>query len=89
MLLADYFSILISQILLASRGVDPEKLRKILTTIDLKTAYEPLEPIEETDVEGYLKHEQELIILTAIEESKRDVSKLYISCEKRMKRVRE
>jgi nuclear pore complex protein Nup93 len=61
------------QILLASRGVDPERLTKTLSSIDLKATFEPLEPIAETDLESYLKHEHELIILTAIEESKRDV----------------
>lgn len=56
---------------LAQRKFDVENYRKILSTIDLKTAFEPLEPLSETDIEGFLKHEHNMIIKTAIEEAKK------------------
>lgn len=59
--------------LLAGKGFDVEKYRRSLSKIDLKTAFEPLEPLAETDIDGYLKHEHNMIILTAIEEAKKMV----------------
>lgn len=61
------------QILLARQGFDTEKLTQNLSSIDLKTTFEPLESISETDLESYLKHEHELIVLSAIEEAKKEV----------------
>jgi len=48
-----------------------------LSSIDLKTTFEPLEAIAETDLESYLKHEHELIVLSAIEEAKKEVINDY------------
>lgn len=45
-----------------------------LNAINLKKTLEPIEPIAETDIDAYLKHEHDLTILTAIEETKKDVS---------------
>ncbi len=59
--------------LLAGKGYDAEKLSRTLNSINLKTTFEPLEPLAEADIEGYLRHEHDMIILTAIEESKKKV----------------
>jgi len=58
--------------LLANRGFDADKLSRNLNRIDIKTNFEPLEPLVETDLDGFLKHEEELIILTTIEEAKKE-----------------
>eukprot|EP00029_Vermamoeba_vermiformis_P006383 TRINITY_DN2483_c0_g1_i2.p1 TRINITY_DN2483_c0_g1~~TRINITY_DN2483_c0_g1_i2.p1 ORF type:complete len:833 (-),score=260.37 TRINITY_DN2483_c0_g1_i2:26-2524(-) len=68
-----------AQILLARQGFDTEKLTQNLSSIDLKTTFEPLESISETDLESYLKHEHELIVLSAIEEAKKETIEQYNS----------
>jgi len=60
------------QYLLAPKGFDAEQLQQTLNSIELKATYEPLEPIAETDLEGYLRHEHETLVLTAIEEAKKE-----------------
>lgn len=55
--------------LLADRGFDAEKLNNQLSEIELQTAYEPTETLGETDIESYLQHHHNMIVLTAIEES--------------------
>lgn len=57
--------------LLASHGFDAEKHARQLSAIDLKTTFEPLEPIGDTDVQQFLQHEHEMLIITAIEEAKK------------------
>lgn len=60
--------------LLAGKGFDAEKLSRNLNSINLKSTFEPITGIEhETDIDGFLRHEHDLIILTAIEETKRQV----------------
>ncbi len=83
--------------LLATKGFDAEKLARNLHAINLKTTFEPLEPLSETDLEGYLKyptpppikscdilftsllnrHEHDTVILTAIQEAKKEVSNYF------------
>ncbi|KAL9644584.1 hypothetical protein ABK040_015323 [Willaertia magna] len=63
--------------LLAANGFDVEKYRRLVNKLDLKQAFEPLEPIGETDIEGYLKHEHDMILLSSIEESKRHTSNCF------------
>jgi nuclear pore complex protein Nup93 len=64
-------------LLLASRNFDTEQYRRTLNTLDLKTAFEPLEPLGETDIEAYLKHQHHMIMLTAIEEAKKSTSNQF------------
>jgi nuclear pore complex protein Nup93 len=59
--------------LLSGSGVDAEKLSRNLHAIDLKSTFEPIQTITDTDIDAYLKHEHNLIILTAIEEAKKEV----------------
>lgn len=59
--------------LLATKGFDAEKLAQHLNSINLKTTFEPLEPLSENDLDGYLRHEHDTIILTAIQEAKKEV----------------
>eukprot|EP00941_MAST-03F_sp_MAST-3F-sp1_P004560 g4560.t1 len=60
-----------AQRMLARSGYDPEKLQKDLVRINLQRSFEPYEPLGDTDVEGYLKHHHDIVILTAIEEAKK------------------
>lgn len=60
-----------AQRMLARSGYDPEKLTKDLTRINLQRSFEPYQPLGDTDVEGYLKHHHDIVILTAIEEAKK------------------
>jgi nuclear pore complex protein Nup93 len=61
--------------LLASKGFDAEKLSKSLNLIDVEHTFEPLEAIQDTDVESYLRHEHEMAIVAVIEEARRNVSR--------------
>ena len=63
-----------SHFLLAGTGFDADKLTRNLNAINLRTTFEPLEPISDTDIDAYLRHEHELMILTALEESKKEVN---------------
>lgn len=62
-----------SQYLLSKKGYDTEKLQVKLSRVELKDSFEPIEPLHETDLEGYLQHEHEMLLLTAIEEAKKEV----------------
>lgn len=57
--------------LLASKGIDAEKLSKELKQFEIAPEFEPETPLGETDLEGYLAHHHEMIVLTAIEDVNR------------------
>ena len=57
--------------LLASKGIDAEKLSKELQQFEIASEFEPETPLGETDLEGYLAHHHEMIVLTAIEDVNR------------------
>ncbi|KAA1064636.1 hypothetical protein PGT21_010162 [Puccinia graminis f. sp. tritici] len=57
--------------LLAGAGVNAEELGKTIDGVDLRGTFEPLQPLQDTDVEGYLKHEHEQSIIASIEEGRR------------------
>ncbi|KAK1945172.1 Nuclear pore complex protein Nup93 [Phytophthora citrophthora] len=57
--------------LLASKGIDAEKLSKELQHFEIAPEFEPETPLGETDLEGYLAHHHEMIVLTAIEDVNR------------------
>eukprot|EP00126_Sphaerothecum_destruens_P000937 Sdes_comp11788_c0_seq1m2852 len=66
--------------LLASKGFDLEKSQQELDSINMKATFEPLDPLADTDVDGYLRHEHEIMVLTSIEESKKHtISEFYES----------
>ncbi|KDN50351.1 NIC-domain-containing protein [Tilletiaria anomala UBC 951] len=58
--------------LLANGGINAAGLADAIHTTNIAHAFEPLRPIHDTDVEGYLKHEHEQVILSAIEEGRRE-----------------
>eukprot|EP01041_Mallomonas_annulata_P004894 gene4894-9761_t len=57
--------------LLAQHTFDAEGLNKEVNTIELKPQYDPQEKLDSTDIEGYLAHHHDMIILTALDEAKR------------------
>ncbi|KAG6609964.1 nuclear pore complex protein Nup93-like protein [Phytophthora cinnamomi] len=57
--------------LLAAKGIDAEKLSKELQHFEIAPEFEPETPLGETDLEGYLAHHHEMIVLTAIEDVNR------------------
>ncbi|KAH8254886.1 hypothetical protein KR038_007338 [Drosophila bunnanda] len=63
-----------AHILLGSKGVDLPKMTQKLETLSARNFLEPLDPIQDTDVKGYLKNERENAILSVIEETNRNVS---------------
>ncbi|KAI9915124.1 hypothetical protein PsorP6_008388 [Peronosclerospora sorghi] len=57
--------------LLAAKGIDAEKLNKELEQFEIAHEFEPETPLGDTDLEGYLAHHHEMIVLTAIEDVNR------------------
>ncbi|CAK4932188.1 unnamed protein product [Aphanomyces euteiches] len=58
-----------AQFLLAGRGFDAEKLSRELKQSELKASFEPKDPLGDCDLEGFLRHHHEMIVVTAIEEA--------------------
>ncbi|KAH8398003.1 hypothetical protein KR222_009392 [Zaprionus bogoriensis] len=64
-----------AHILLGSRGVDLPKLTQKLESLSARNSFEPLNPVADTDVEGYLKNERENAIVAVIEEMNQHIFK--------------
>ncbi|XP_052858066.1 nuclear pore complex protein Nup93-1 [Drosophila gunungcola] len=62
-----------AHILLGSKGVDLPKLTQKLDTLSARQSFEPLDPVTDTDVQGYLKNERENAILSVIDETNRSI----------------
>ncbi|KAH8342988.1 nuclear pore complex protein Nup93-1 [Drosophila kikkawai] len=63
-----------AHILLGSKGVDLPKLTQKLESLTASNSLEPLDPIEDTDVRGYLKNERENAILAVIDEANTNIT---------------
>eukprot|EP00752_Nemacystus_decipiens_P018614 g16689.t1 len=58
--------------MLARNRFDPESLVRVVNAVQLRGGgYQPLQPLGETDVEGYLAHHHDMIVLTAVDETRR------------------
>lgn len=57
---------------LANGGIDASGLADSINQANIAQAFEPLQPVFDTDVESYLRHSHEQIILSAIEEGRRE-----------------
>ncbi|PWN36577.1 NIC-domain-containing protein [Meira miltonrushii] len=57
---------------LANGGIDASGLADTINQTNIANAFEPLQPMSDTDVDSYLRHSREQIILSAIEESRRE-----------------
>ncbi|KAM4619080.1 LOW QUALITY PROTEIN: nuclear pore complex protein Nup93 [Polymixia lowei] len=60
-----------ASILLGSRGLDIFHISQRLESLSAATTFEPLEPVKDTDIQGFLKNERDNALLSAIEESRR------------------
>ncbi|XP_076352512.1 nuclear pore complex protein Nup93-like [Tachypleus tridentatus] len=60
-----------ASILLASKGYDLPRMSQKLESLSTGKTFEPIEPIRETDIQGFLRNERENAILSVIEESKK------------------
>ncbi|CBJ27707.1 Nuclear pore complex protein Nup93, putative [Ectocarpus siliculosus] len=52
--------------MLARNRFDPESLTRAVNAVHLRGGYQPLQPLGETDIEGYLAHHHDMIVLTAV-----------------------
>ncbi|KAL4399838.1 nuclear pore complex subunit [Malassezia pachydermatis] len=57
--------------LLASGGIDAAQLSNAIQHTNIANTFEPLQPVYDTDLEGYIRHEHEQVILSMIEEGRR------------------
>ncbi|CAL1263288.1 unnamed protein product [Larinioides sclopetarius] len=60
-----------ASILLGSKGYDLPKISQKIESLTTARTFEPIEPIRETDIQGFLKNERENAMLSVIEESKK------------------
>lgn len=61
-------SYLSSHILLGTKGIELPKISQKLESLSARKTFEPLDPIADTDVQGFLRNEKETAILSVIEE---------------------
>ncbi len=52
--------------LLSQKNFDAERFRRNVNSLNLKASYEPLQPLGETDIAGYLEHHNDMIVVTAV-----------------------
>ncbi|CAM9394309.1 unnamed protein product [Ascophyllum nodosum] len=57
--------------MLARNRFDPEALNRMVKAVQLRGEYQPLQPLGETDIEGYLAHHHDMIVLSTVEETRR------------------
>nr|KAF6411213.1 nucleoporin 93 [Rousettus aegyptiacus] len=62
-----------ASVLLGSRGLDISHISQRLESLSAATTFEPLEPVKDTDIQGFLKNEKDNALLSAIEESRKRV----------------
>uniref|UniRef100_A0A8C2SY49 Nuclear pore complex protein Nup93 n=1 Tax=Coturnix japonica TaxID=93934 RepID=A0A8C2SY49_COTJA len=60
-----------ASVLLGSRGLDISHTSQRLESLSAATTFEPLEPVKDTDIQGFLKNEKDNALLSAIEESRK------------------
>ena len=68
----------IRQLILAQAGIDLAKERRNLDRIDLRGAYEDLEPTSDQNLERHLEYQNSLLISTLIEENNAKVRECAI-----------
>ena len=57
--------------LLASGGIDATQLSNAIQQSNIANTFEPLQPVYDTDMDGFIRHEHEQVILSMIEEGRR------------------
>ncbi|KAG1675942.1 Nuclear pore complex protein Nup93 [Nymphon striatum] len=64
-----------ASILLGSKGIDLPRMSQKLEALSTVKTFEPIEPIHQADIQGFLKNERENAILSVIEESSKTAFK--------------
>lgn len=76
-----------SHYLLAHGNIDFPLVSRTLNTLDPASAFAPLQPLHDTDIEGHLRHAHEQTIISAIEEGRRStVRSFYKTMETNMRK---
>ncbi|SAM84527.1 related to NIC96-nuclear pore protein [Ustilago bromivora] len=57
---------------LANGGIDAAQLADTINAANIAGTFEPLQPIYDTDVESYLTHEHQQVVISAIEQGRRE-----------------
>lgn len=60
-----------ASILLGSKGYAVPKIAERLDSLKATTTFEPLEPVRDTDIQGFLKNERENALLSVIEQTRK------------------
>ncbi|XP_065064334.1 nuclear pore complex protein Nup93-like [Rhopilema esculentum] len=60
-----------ASLLLSSKGVELPKLSQRLESLNAAKSFDPIEPVSDTDIQGFLKNERENAILSVIENNKK------------------
>ena len=68
----------VRSILLGSKGVDLPALSQRLEALDASRTFQPLEPVHDTDIAGFLRNERENAVLTVIEQARKEVSTIRL-----------
>ncbi|CAI8034729.1 Nuclear pore complex protein Nup93 [Geodia barretti] len=81
-------------ILLGSRGFDVPKLSQKLESLNAAKSLEAIEPVWETDIEGFLSNERENTLLAAIEQSRKNTfaeaeRSQWLCCEREWEEEKE
>jgi nuclear pore complex protein Nup93 len=62
----------VSNYLLAQARVDANALSTSIAHLNTNTTFSPLQPLQDTDVSGYLRHAHEQNLISLIEEGRRE-----------------
>ncbi|KAJ1981318.1 nuclear pore complex subunit [Dimargaris verticillata] len=76
-----------SHLLLTSGGVDPERLTQAAHKFNLSAAFEPVQSIPDTDVDGFLQYQREQLIINAIESGYRETCQDFEQASERALRA--
>jgi nuclear pore complex protein Nup93 len=67
--------------------VDASALSNSIAHLNTATTFSPLQPLQDTDVAGYLRHAHEQNLISTIEEARRETqSELYRVLDERVRR---
>lgn len=66
------FIISYSQLFLAGKGFEADKLNSSVENATFRNTEEPMSQLDPTDINGYLEHHHQLIIHSALEDAKKE-----------------
>lgn len=72
-----YFSLPSRNYLLAQAHVDASALSNSIAHLNTSTTFSPLQPLQDTDVAGYLRHAHEQNLISTIEEGRKETQEEF------------